>query len=307
MVIGLPRALLFFKYRYLWEKFFEKLGCKVVLSEETNKKILAYGIRFSIDESCLPAKIYMGHIYSLIGKCDYILIPRIENFGPREGICAKFNATYDIVQNTFKDAKLLDYNIDVLNGKSELKGFIGMGKTLRKSYFESLLAYIAAKKVQAKKQKFMISSQFELLNSKNSLKILIVSHPYNIYDKAFGHPIINYLKKLGALTIFADVADSKTCIKKSSEFSKNLYWTYNKELIGAIGLYQGKVDGIIIVTAFPCGPDSLVNELMFRKLKDIPVINIILDELQGEAGLQTRIESFVDIIKQRKGVGMPSG
>lgn len=47
-------------------------------------------------------------------------------------------------------------------------------------------------------------------------------------------------------------------------------------------------------------PDSLVNELCLRKIKDIPMLNIVIDEHQGEAGLQTRIESFIDVIKAKK-------
>ena len=53
------------------------------------------------------------------------------------------------------------------------------------------------------------------------------------------------------------------------------------------------------MTSFPCGPDSLINELLIRKIKDIPIINIIVDEQTSEAGLHTRLESFVDIIKQK--------
>jgi predicted nucleotide-binding protein (sugar kinase/HSP70/actin superfamily) len=54
------------------------------------------------------------------------------------------------------------------------------------------------------------------------------------------------------------------------------------------------------MSTFPCGPDSLVTELCLRKIKGIPMTNIILDELQGEAGLHTRIESFIDIIREKK-------
>jgi predicted nucleotide-binding protein (sugar kinase/HSP70/actin superfamily) len=44
-----------------------------------------------------------------------------------------------------------------------------------------------------------------------------------------------------------------------------------------------------------------VTELCQRKIKDIPIMTLVLDELQGEAGMKTRLESFVDIIKMKKG------
>jgi len=36
-----------------------------------------------------------------------------------------------------------------------------------------------------------------------------------------------------------------------------------------------------------------------RKI-DIPYLNLIVDQLDGLAGMETRIESFIDIIKERK-------
>jgi len=50
MTIGIPRALFYYKYQYLWEVFFNELDCRIVLSEPSNKQILADGINFSIDE-----------------------------------------------------------------------------------------------------------------------------------------------------------------------------------------------------------------------------------------------------------------
>jgi predicted nucleotide-binding protein (sugar kinase/HSP70/actin superfamily) len=37
-----------------------------------------------------------------------------------------------------------------------------------------------------------------------------------------------------------------------------------------------------------------------RRVKDVPIITMIIDELQGEAGMKTRLESFVDILRMKK-------
>jgi len=301
MKIGLPQALLYHRYGPLWETFFKELGCEIVLSGESDPEILADGVNFSIDECCLPAKIYMGHVNRLIGRCDYILVPRVHSFGKRESTCVKFDAMYDIVKNTFRYAMLLDYDLDVYEGKTEAKGFAGMGKTLGFGYRQSLLAYQKAKKAQEAAEKQKTAAQLKLLQG-SGLKILIAAHPYNTYDKLIGRPITDYIKKLGAVPIYADGFDKKECAQKATEISEHLYWTYNKELVGAIAMYKDRVDGIILLTAFPCGPDSLVNELLIRKLHGVPVSNIILDGLQGEAGLETRIESFIDIIEAKRKV-----
>lgn len=300
MTIGIPRAMLYYKSRYLWDYFFKQMGCDTLISGNTNKKILADGVKYSIDECCLPAKVYMGHVYSLIGKCDYILVPRVEGFSSEEKVCVKFNAMYDIVKNTFRDVKLIDYNIDAKQGAKERTGFIQMGRVLGKSRRQSLAAYNQAKIFQSEKSRHAAVHQEKLLNNSDKLKILIVSHPYNTYDNMIGQPIVKAIRLLDGEPIYADAFDRITCIEKSKAISQQLYWTYNKELLGAIELCRDRIDGIILITAFPCGPDSLVNDLVIRRVKDVPVSNIIVDELQGEAGLQTRIESFMDIIKEKR-------
>jgi predicted nucleotide-binding protein (sugar kinase/HSP70/actin superfamily) len=56
MKIGIPRALLFYHFYALWKVFLENLGFEVILSPETNKKILEKGIDLTVDDACLPSK-----------------------------------------------------------------------------------------------------------------------------------------------------------------------------------------------------------------------------------------------------------
>ena len=299
ITIGIPRAFLYYRYHIFWKTFFRNLGCKVIVSDETTKETIELGKKYSIDESCLSSKIYLGHVASLKDKCDYILVPRVENYGKGEKVCVKFNATYDLVHNLFKDYQILDYNIQKTKSTSEFLSFLHIGLKLNKNILKVISSYLKAKRKDKQYRKKVLSHQNKILNSNNP-KILIVAHPYNIYDNYIGTPIIKKLKSMGLDLIYADALDPKIAKMYAKKLSPTLYWTYSKELIGAIGYYHYSVDGIIFLTAFPCGPDSLVNELMIRKITDIPITNILIDELSASTGLETRLESFVDIIKERR-------
>jgi predicted nucleotide-binding protein (sugar kinase/HSP70/actin superfamily) len=298
MTIGIPRALLYYKYKDLWEPFFNELDINMLISPETNNQILERGKYLSIDESCLSMKVFMGHVDYLVGKCDYILVPRIICLKKGEKLCTNFSALYDITGNVF-DTKILNYNIDVQKGETEKKAFIKMGKALGKSSKETLKAYNIAKDIYKKRNKEKYINQLRLLEESKKKKILIVSHPYNTYDKLIGETVVKHLKELNVDIIYADIFEEEMIGDKYKDISKKVYWTYNKELLESIMNYYKKIDGIILLTSFPCGPDSLVNEMCIRKL-NIPLTNIIVDELSGEAGLQTRIESFIDIINEKK-------
>ncbi len=67
-------------------------------------------------------------------------------------------------------------------------------------------------------------------------------------------------------------------------------------------MLRDKIDGIVLVSAFPCGPDSMTDDAIMRCIEGVPILNLMIDAQSGTAGVQTRIESFVDILRfQQKG------
>ena len=71
----------------------------------------------------------------------------------------------------------------------------------------------------------------------------------------------------------------------------------NKKLLSAFNYFKDKVDGTIILTAFPCGPDSLANEMIIRKKKQNPILLLTFEDLTNNTAVITRLESFLDMLK----------
>lgn len=299
--IGIPRAFLYHKYHVLWESFFDALNIEYIISPDTNKQIIDAGTSLAIDEACLSSKVYLGHVDWLVDRCDRILVPRISNYGSAGTVCTKFEAIYDVVKNTFRDRdiKLLNYNLDPRNSEKELKAFLGLGKMLGKKKPAVMLAYLLAKQAEKTARQIEEHDQNSILH-KPGIKLLIVAHRYNVCDKWIGEPVLKILEEMNAVPIIADHANSREALARSAEISETLPWAFNKELAGAVAMLKNQVDGIILMSTFPCGPDSLANEILLRRVKDKPVLNLVLDGQEGRAGLETRLESFIDIIKYRK-------
>lgn len=298
ITIGIPKALLYYKYRELWTTFFEELGCDIIISPNTSKKILEDGIKFSMDEACMAMKIYMGHVYYLIDKCDYILVPRLKCIKKHEKLCTNFSALYDLVNNTF-DKKLIHYNLDVEHKEDEFYSFTTMGLSLGFSYRKIVKAYKVAKEKEKMLKMREIAKQKSVIASSNKIKILLAGHPYNLHDEFIGKGIQTILEENNIEIIYSDKYDDKYLEEEVKKISPKNYWTYNKEIIAAISHYQELVDGIILITSFPCGPDSLSNEMIIRNVK-IPITNLVIDEANSDTGLLTRIESFIDILEERR-------
>ena len=134
--------------------------------------------------------------------------------------------------------------------------------------------------------------------SKENKKILILSHFYNIEDKFISKYIIDYLKENNITPIFSNKIDRKITKDFSLYFSNTLYWKYSKEMIGSLYYTKNMINGLIFISTYPCGIDSLVNNLAILKNKDIPILNLVIDENITELSLETKLESFIDILNQ---------
>ncbi len=301
MKIGIPRALLYYRYHVLWDVFFKELGIETILSPRTNKTLLDAGNRYAIDENCLSSKLYLGHTASLEGKCDKVFVPRIANYGRNGVLCTRFEAIYDMCTNTFrdKDIDFISCNVDLQQKKPSSEAYIRLGQDLGKTRRESAAAFEKAFLAWKKHQREQIARQEEALK-RDRIKILVVGHSYNLYDEYIGKPILKGIERLDAIPVCADAVDFDQAQKDSENICKNVPWIMSRELLGAIHKYRSRVDGIILITAFPCGPDSMINEMIIRRINDLPILNLLLDSQDGNAGVETRLESFIDIIRFRK-------
>ncbi|MGN0414411.1 MAG: acyl-CoA dehydratase activase-related protein [Agathobacter sp.] len=300
--IGLPHALLYSRYHILWSSFFSSLGMEIIESGPTNKEILLSGSNTAIDETCLSAKLYLGHVQSLIGACDYVLVPRISNLGRQQNMCTRFESIYDLVCGTYRNSEqnFLCYNVDVLHKYTEENAFLSMGADLGFCKKDVKEAYKKAKKEEEEHLRRQLTAE-EALYKKTGTKIMIAAHSYIIEDEYLGKPIMNYLKELGTIPIRAYIADQKETLKQSLKVSPTMKWEWSREITGNIYIHRNQIDGILLISAFPCGPDSMVNEIISRKFSPIPVLSLVLDSQSGMAGIETRLESFVDILRFKEG------
>ena len=292
--------MLYYYDKDLWIEFFKNLGIDVIISPNTNKKIVDSGTKLAPSEACLSLKIYLGHIIELKDKCDYILIPRLYSLKKNEQVCTNFNALYDLVNNLF-DVNILNYNVDISTKNYQLLGFLSIGEQLGFSYIKSYKAYKYAEKIKRMKQKKQeLLQQKEIEENKDKIKILLAGHPYNLYDSLIGKSVIDFLKGNNITILYSDKINHELVDEECRKISTDIHWTHNKEIVASTKYYEDIVDGIILISSFPCGPDSLMNEQISHKIKKVPLITLIFEDLNNDAGIITRLESFIDILNNLK-------
>jgi len=298
MMIGFPRGLLFYRYETLWTTFFQELGCDILVSESTTQRTLERGAARAVDEACLPLKIYYGHVEELIGRCDYIFVPRISSFGRNRELCTRFASLYDMTENSFRGRgqRFLTCSVDAKAHSTEADAMLDVGRTLGFADKMVKAAYRTAQRENARKWKEKLQQQNRLWKE-DGLKVLLAGHSYVIEDGYIGAWITDHLRRNGVIPIRADVVEREVALRQSEKLSPTCKWELNRELLGSVSLYQDRADGLILLSAFPCGADAMTNEILLRRCAETPTLHVVLDGQSGTAGLETRLESFLDIIR----------
>ena len=298
MKIGIPRALIYWKKPYFWENFFENLGFEVLLSPKTNKEIVEIGVKISDPETCFSNKVFFGHLKWLEGKVDWVFVPRLKTNFEKLEYCPKFFGLPDLAKILIK-TKILTENFDEKKEKFE-EILIKLGEKLGKDKNEVERAFrksfLKEKEIKEKKEK----EAFEKLNS-NSKKIVLISHPYNLYDEYVNLGMKEKLEKLGVIPIFIEEIPNLNSSTSTSKIEfPQFHWEFAKEIMEKINFVLNyKISGAIEISSFACGCDAVLKEFVEKKFKEakIPFLYLILDEHTGEAGFQTRLEAFIDTLE----------
>lgn len=316
--VGIPRSLFYYQFYPLWKSFFEELGAEVIISDNTSRKILDDGVKKCVDEACLPVKIFYGHIENLKDKVDYLFVPRYTSVSKKEYVCPKFGGIPDMIRNTVEGLpEIIDTEINLRNSKRNAfkaateigRYFTDDAKAINKAYKTALTNYKAFRK-QVKNGILPDELLDNRKYNKNAieygkrLNIAVLGHGYNLYDHYANMNVLYKLSHLGANVITVDMIDGKIIYEKSKLLNKKAFWYFGTKIMGSALhlLERNDIDGIVYIMSFGCGIDSFICDLVeraTRRTKNIPFIILTIDEHSGEAGLNTRIEAFIDMIRWR--------
>jgi predicted nucleotide-binding protein (sugar kinase/HSP70/actin superfamily) len=323
--VGIPRALHFYRYFPFWKKLLEELDVEIVLSPPTNKKIVEEGVTHGFGELCIPVKIYYGQVLKLVRDnpdLDYIFVPRYVAEVKDAYFCPKFLSLPDVIKILPQVPKILNFEVNVKEFPIATSA-IELGKELGKTQNQALNAYREAQKYFDEYHNFLrkgasvnhalrlvereIPFKLPKRKQEGDIRFLLLGHAYNIFDTFINLDFQKKLRDQGIKVITIENLP-ESIFKEPVIINKRLrnYWRHEEEIMQSIRYFltkgRNEIDGVIFLISFACGPDSLISELIMRDMKvvGLPFLEITMDEHSGEAGLLTRIESFVEMVRRKK-------
>lgn len=323
-IIGIPRGMSYFEHYPFWYGFFNSLGIKVILSGKTTKQTVSKGAALVVTETCLPIKIYIGHVVELLEKgVKRILVPSIQSVAPKIYNCSKIRGLPDLVRNVIKeDFELIEPTMDksaknqgfyqFLRESVECFGITDFN-TIRKASKEGWKLFNNFNTMMRNGIPYKTALS-NALNGKIVLKnedekdypitIALVAHGYDVLDDQASMKIFSKLEKMKVKVYSSYQLTDEQKIEGLNTLEQRMYWANELDMTGTAGHYlkDNRIDGIVTVNSFGCGPDSLMIEKIVRKSKEFskPILTLTIDEHTGEAGFITRLEAFVDMLYRKK-------
>jgi len=308
--IGFNRSFLVNTYYPLYSSFFAALGFEPVIAETPSKQ----GIDQRNAAFCYPAELAHGFFHALLASDpapEYIFLPHFKSIPLHDGtsssqVCPLVQGEPFYLTATFKQqlqelkehgVKVLTPLIDLSLGMDraalplvETARQMGIGRKAAEQAFHAALE--KQKACLAEMQAIGASALADLEKDPDRVAVILFARPYNGFVEEAHMGIPHKLASRGVLVMPLDFLPMDDRLAK-----RHMYWGMGQMILNIARLVKRhpQLFGTYI-TNFSCGPDSFIigyfRSIMGRK----PSLTLELDSHTADAGLETRIEAFLDII-----------
>ncbi|MBN2351485.1 MAG: hypothetical protein JXD23_02875 [Spirochaetales bacterium] len=310
-VIGVNRSFLTHRLFPLVYNYFTLLGCRVVIPREINEK--AFDRQTS--SLCFPAQLAIGYFDTLIDmKPDYYFMPHIEEMYIAAGNTRKeFSSTCIFIQGEafwmrqiFKDkdleGKIISPTVNFAGGWHHGEGeFVDVARTLGFSADQARRAFTQAVRFQEQfeQELTLIGAEAleELHRHPERIALVVVGRPYNAFTDEANKGIPKKIATRGCLVLPHDMLpyQSEPMPVPHDDY---MHWEIGQEILRASAIVKRDPQLFgVYVTNFLCAIDSLMVTYFRKLMQTKPSLTLELDGHTADAGINTRLEAFLDIIK----------
>ncbi|MBN1553445.1 MAG: hypothetical protein JXA11_01775 [Phycisphaerae bacterium] len=311
--VGVPLAMFAWEQLPFWRTLLTHLGLQPVLSDATNKQIVAAGLQAVVAEPCFPIIVAHGHVANLADKgVDYILLPNVLSRETRwmeneSHLCPWHQTLPFVVRRAAGVSSLADKILTPLvpfrEGRkvvcnqitryfTDSDVAVGLHLEKRKIHHAVAAAFSAQ---DAFRRELLIKGGEALarLSASGEPGIVLLGRPYNIHDAGTNLSVARKLRDFyGVNVIPLDFLD--TAGVDVRDVNPNMYWGLGRELLAAAKIVGDHPNlHVIHITNFKCGPDSFIKHFI-RTAGGKPFLTLQFDGHSNDAGMMTRCEAYLD-------------
>ncbi|MGO9940549.1 MAG: acyl-CoA dehydratase activase [Terracidiphilus sp.] len=293
--IGIPRALTTHSLFPLYSTFFSVLGMDVVLSGVDPRGDLKAHSGF-----CFPAQIAHGAVMDLAQQnVRLVFLPQVMRM-PQHGsckdsyLCPITQAGPYFLAKAFPDTQFLSPLLDFTNGYATNSAMTEMAvRELGVSRELASQAWAVAVAAQTEAECALTEMGRQALAQELAAgkpAILLAGHSYNAYTPEASQSVG---KKLSSMGVFAIPAD---CLVPTG--AGPTAWHFANQILNAAALAKQHSNLFLLsISNFSCTIDAFTHALLASMLGSKPYLILEIDAHTADAGVQTRLEAFLDIVE----------
>ncbi|GAB6272193.1 MAG: acyl-CoA dehydratase activase [Smithella sp.] len=301
-IVGVPRCFSFYSLWPLYAWFFHTLGVETFVSKDISHEGTA-----RVESSyCFPAEIAHGAVQDIFeSKMDYIFLPHFRDMESYEenvpaNFCPITQSLPYYIKKAFPEIPEEKYLAPVVSFMYGLEKasepFIAMAATLGFSESEAKAAFHIAYEKQMESFARLTTLGKQALAEARLAKrpvIAILGRPYNSFTADANMGIPRKYTSRGYSVIPYDILPFE-----DQAIYPNMYWYYGQQDMKA-GTLLKREDNIFVtyISNFSCAPDSFMLHYLKWIMGTKPFLILELDSHTADAGVDTRIEAFLDIIE----------
>ncbi len=311
-VVGVPLA---FSVHSLWPfyaRWFAELGVRVQLSE----KVIPQGVAKQESNYCFPAEIAHGAIQDLLDRgVDTLFLPHFRDMPSMEEgrvhacVCPLTQGLPYYARHAFglRDDQILAPVVSFKHGWNASRAeFEALAVRLGRSSELGGFAYDAAIHHFQRFLEDYRARGRELLEEIKAHPerqyVALLGRPYNAFTKDANMGIPRKFTSRGVTVIPFDLI-----YDESAGIFPNMYWYYGQQDMKAVRRVRDLPNLVLCwVSNFSCAPDSFMLHYLRWMMGEKPYLVLEMDSHTADAGLDTRIEAFLDIVESYRRHVKPS-
>ncbi len=291
--VGLPKALLTHSLHPLFSTFFSSLGIETILSGVDPQGELKSNAGF-----CFPVQIAHGAVLDLARRgVDLIFLPQVMHMpGGNAGrdcyLCPITQASPSFISKAFPELRFLSPLLDFSKGYGVSAAMPEMAvKDLGVSPELAAGAWTAAVRAQEEAERALRGLGQKALEeavARGSLTILLAGHSYSAFAPEASQSVARKLSSMGVTVIPGD------CL--ASVEAGPTAWHYANQILNAAAIVKAHPNLFLLcVSNFSCTIDAFTQSMLAPEMASKPCLTLEIDAHTADAGIQTRLEAFLDI------------
>lgn len=300
--IGIPLALTTYSLFPFYSKLISSLGFEVALSTPGK------GLKNTHAPFCYPGELLHASVDDLLSqKVDWIFLPQLREFGIQGShvhayTCSFTEDSVGVIINFFSDHKnkflVPEIGLSEHLSATSRREIINMACKIGVSEEIALAAYQSALDHQAKFEQTYQEIGQSALEKLQGPKVILVGRPYAAYNTEVNLSIPRKIVSRGFHVIPADLLAFDLPVVERN------VWHFTQMETNAIQYAkQHQEVYICFLSSFSCNPDAIVYHRIRSEMEGEPFCFLEIDSHTADAGIDTRIGAFMDIIEERREMG----